>query len=36
MLKKAGMSGDRWKDKDNFVMFFIYTPVLPLAWQEEK
>ena len=28
--KKADMSGDRWKDEDDFVMFFIYTLVLLL------
>ena len=25
MWKEADMSGDRWKSKDDFVMFFIYT-----------
>lgn len=36
--KKADMSGDRWKDEDDFVMFFIYTPIftINLASKERR
>jgi len=34
--KKADMSGDRWKDEDDFIMFFIYTPVFTINLASKK